>query len=238
MKDLFNNLFGKKKEVVPKVITDTNIEKEPPKRMGVEDLHLNKAKIEKLQKDRKEKIEEHRQAVSDLESHGVIEITDNKRSKTYNEYLSPIEQELSRISKELLDTREVFDMKQSRSEILEGRIQTLKELGKSLEEKFAATEIGTEYNAYLENKKRIQKEQNALHPEIAYSSESMEKHKDLNNQRIEADKDFEYKIKEKKEFMDYARAADRINRMMSDTEILLHDVKDDQYDETGFMRVK
>ncbi len=232
-------LFKKKKAEVPtEDVATQNIEEKAPQRLGVEDLHLNRSKIENLQNDRKKKIQEHRQAVSELEAHGVIEIVDNKRSKTYNEYLNPIEEELSQISNELLEARKTFDMKQSRPEILEGRIQRLQELGKNLEEKFAATEIGAAYNAYLGNKIRIQKEQNALHPEVSYSDEGMEKNKALNNERIKADEDFKFKIERKKEFMDYARTADRISKMISDTEMLLHDAKDDQYDDNGFMRVK
>lgn len=241
MNDIFKKWFpGKKKE---ESLTDT-LEKKadiPPENLplGIDDLFLAGSEVEKLQKDRKSAIEKHRIAVKDLELfHVAKEGSNDKRSKTYNQYLGHIEKEIEDIANRLTSARESFDLPQSRPEILKERLVRLEELKKNTEEKFAETELGKGYSQYLENLKSIDKKIGDVHLKIGHSPEANQEIKKLTNERIEAEKDFEYKIKRKKDFMDYARAVDRINRLITDTEWSLNQSLDDQYDENGQMRVR
>lgn len=207
--------------------------------IGVEDFHLRKAEIEDLKKKRKEVINRHRSAVKDLESYNIDKQSkDGKRSKTYKEYLEPIEKELEEISHNLTDLRESFDMSQSRQEILEERLVRLEELRNIANEKFAQTELGKKYFEHKDKIKEIDAQITKLSLEGRYDPDADIERKSLNNQRIELEKDLQRKIYPKKEYMNYIRTIEKIDRLRGDTSINLHDAQDDQYDENGQMRVR
>ena len=145
-------LGGGKKEVTESIL----VEKEPetivvedPTSKTIEDIRQAKSAIKEMEEDREKLLQKHRNSITELFEMGVQEKKegDVARSETYNDILNPIEEELQKISSEILETRAGFDLQPNRIEILDTRIQRLEDLKNNEEIAFGKTEDGIVYNA-------------------------------------------------------------------------------------------
>lgn len=102
--------------------------------MGLEKIYKAKEDIEKLREQKREKTFEHRNLITILKRLDIQEKAGNghTRSKTFNENLSPIEDELRKIAEEIISIRTENDLKPGKIEILNERLKRLDHIGISI----------------------------------------------------------------------------------------------------------
>jgi Skp family chaperone for outer membrane proteins len=152
---IFEKMFGGPREVVQEMQ-----EKEPeivvaeePKPKTLEDIKEVKVELAEMADARQDLLEKHRNTSIELKEIGVQESQKDSsaRTETYNDLLNPIEEDLQKISAEILQKRAEFDLQPDRTAILENRMKRLKDLEQLEEEAFLRTEDGQKYQA-LKNK--------------------------------------------------------------------------------------
>lgn len=149
---------GKKVTVNPEVISGGTqqdqvslTQERRPKTL--ENISQAAKKIKLLEGEKAKLIGKHRDSVQELRGLDVREklVGSNGRSETFNEILSPIEAEISKIAGEISDLRAENDIVQKPKEILRKRIERLNELLYLNIKDFLSTETGEHFLSSMDN---------------------------------------------------------------------------------------
>lgn len=237
---IFEGWFGSKKEFPEEIAQETATEalaveevQEKPKTIA--DIKQAKEDLAQMQALRQEILEKHRDTTEELADIGVREIPygDVARSETYNDVLNPIEEELTALSAEIVQKREEFDLDPSRVEVLDARLDRLKDL----EDRETAAFLKTESGAKIEEYNKKIDELNVQAQELAQTTsrenplvqEILKEIRDLEEKR-------RYLVINDKVCGAHQDRIMRIRHLMSDVESVRHDAKSTGYDELGHMR--
>lgn len=152
---IFEKMFGGPKEIVEEMQEKAPIVEEvieEPKPKTLEDIKEVKVELAEMADARQELLEKHRDTAVELKEIGVQESVagSSGRTETYNDLLNPIEEDLQKISAEILEKRAEFDLQPDRTEIIKNRMKRLEELNTLEEEAFLRTEDGQKYQGFID----------------------------------------------------------------------------------------
>lgn len=239
---------GKKdKEAFPPLTEESSeqkeeIKSEEPKMerkpKTLQDIDSAKKNIWELQDKREGKLSEIRRQKELLKDLGVNEFTvekgkrTNKRTETFKDTMSPLEQELEDISNEITQIREDHDLQPSRKQVLESRIKRLEDLKKFENERFVKTVVGANIKSMEE---RIS-EFNEIKKEAHENNNQDAVNKAIGEIDALKSKINNVYLNDKEAYM-YATTIEKINSLIVDESGLLRESKDPEKDENGYLTV-
>lgn len=206
------------------------------KKNTIEDIKQAKEELGELQTKRQEILNQHRDTVQELRDLGVNEFNPDSapRTKTVNDVLNPIEEELQTISKEITEKRKDFDLQPNRVEVLTSRLSRLEDLKKREEDEFAKTPVGGSIMSRNETIKTLEKEVTAYRKSISSNDKAVHDYFDEINKIKEENR---YDFNNNKVAHEHAEVMNRIEKLITDTSVNIHDAKSPEYDENGLNRV-
>ncbi len=234
--NMFERMFGGPKDVVVEMHPkEQEVVEVVPQSKTIEDIKEAKGEIASLQEKRQEVLEKHRDTVQELRDLGVNEFNPDTapRTKTVNEILNPIEEELAMISGEITEKREEFDLQPKRLEVLDVRMKRLEDLKARAETTFLNTSVGADIDTWNKKIGELEMEASKLQKEYA----KPEVYKPLIEEASQLREKRRYAFVNDKVAGAHADLIFRIDRLRADVSSTRYDAASTGYDDNGHNRI-